>query len=84
MSNMMALIMARDTKDASVRTKGMSTKMTLYTSAESHYSIAKNAALTGIGRHQVRLVETTKKGEMLASHLNTLIEKDIDIKIFVV
>lgn len=77
MSNMMALIMARDSKNESVRAEGLSQSMTLYTSKESHYSISKNAALTGIGRNQVRLVNTNDKGEMLAEHLNQLIQKDI-------
>lgn len=78
MSNMMALIMARDAKAPEVRTEGLTKKMTLYTSASSHYSISKNAALTGIGRDQVRLVNTNTKGEMLAQHLETLIQKDLE------
>lgn len=77
MSNMMALIMARDAKNEDIRAQGLTSKMTLYTSAASHYSIAKNAALTGIGREQVRLVNTNKKGEMLAEHLDELITNDI-------
>ena len=78
MSNMMALILARDAKNKDVRAKGLSQKMILYTSAESHYSIAKNAALTGIGREQVRLVNTNEKGEMLASHLEALVKEDLN------
>ena len=78
MSNMMALIMARDAKNQSIRAEGISSKMTLYTSAVSHYSISKNAALTGIGREQVRQVKTNTKGEMLAAHLEELILKDIN------
>ncbi|WP_299129018.1 pyridoxal-dependent decarboxylase [uncultured Winogradskyella sp.] len=77
MSNMMALIMARDFKNEAIRTEGLSNKMTLYTSKASHYSIAKNAALTGIGRDQVRHVNTNGKGEMLAEHLDTLIKDDL-------
>jgi len=77
MSNMMALIMARDLKNESIRTKGLSKPMTLYTSRDSHYSISKNAALTGIGRNQVRLINTNEKGEMLADHLDILVQKDL-------
>lgn len=77
MSNMMALIMARDAKNNAIRTEGFSTKLTLYTSAESHYSISKNAALIGIGREQVRFVNTNDKGEMLTDHLEILIKDDI-------
>ncbi|WP_431156504.1 pyridoxal phosphate-dependent decarboxylase family protein [Winogradskyella poriferorum] len=86
MSNLMALVMARDAKNEYIRSKGISRKMTLYTSEESHYSIAKNAALTGIGRDQVKLVKANEKGEMLVSHLIELIEVDInngDVPFFV-
>ncbi len=78
MSNMMALIMARDHKNESIRAEGLTKSMTLYTSRASHYSISKNAALTGIGRNQVRLVNTNDKGEMLAEHLEELVQKDIN------
>jgi glutamate/tyrosine decarboxylase-like PLP-dependent enzyme len=78
MSNMMALIMARDFKNETIRAEGLSKSMTLYTSKESHYSISKNAALTGIGRNQVRLVNTNSAGEMLAKHLDELVQKDIN------
>ncbi|EDP71509.1 Pyridoxal-dependent decarboxylase [Flavobacteriales bacterium ALC-1] len=78
MSNMMALTMARDYKNGSIRTHGLNRLMTLYTSKESHYSISKNAALTGIGRNQVRHVNTNNKGELLAEHLGELVQKDIN------
>ena len=76
-SNMSALILSRDLKNETIRAKGMTKVMTLYTSKESHYSISKNAALTGIGRNQVRLVDTNSNGEMLAEHLEELIIKDL-------
>ncbi|WP_400076868.1 pyridoxal phosphate-dependent decarboxylase family protein [Winogradskyella sp. R77965] len=78
MSNMMALIMARDHKNEDIRAEGLKKQMTLYTSAASHYSISKNAALTGIGRNQVRLVNTNGNGEMLADHLDELVQKDLN------
>ena len=78
MSNMMALIMARDSKNESIRTEGMRQSMTLYTSEASHYSISKNAALIGIGKNQVRFVNTNKKGEMLSDHLEELIKIDLE------
>jgi len=77
MSNMMALIMARDHKNGSIRVEGLSKPMTVYTSNTSHYSILKNAVLTGIGRNQVRLVDTNSKGEMLIEHLKELITHDV-------
>ncbi|WP_299119661.1 pyridoxal-dependent decarboxylase [uncultured Winogradskyella sp.] len=78
MSNMMAMIMARDYENGSIGTHGLTRLMTIYTSKESHYSISKNAALIGIGRNQVRLVNTNQKGEMLANHLDLLVQKDIN------
>ncbi|MDO1501467.1 aminotransferase class V-fold PLP-dependent enzyme [Winogradskyella maritima] len=78
MTNMMAMLMARDLKAPEVRTEGQTKKMMVYTSEASHYSIAKNAALTGIGRNQVRLVRTNDKGEMQAEHLSELIQNDLN------
>lgn len=77
MSNMMAMIMARDAKNPNLSVEGQTKPMTLYTSEVSHYSISKNAAIAGIGRNQVRLVKTNSKGEMLCKHLEELISEDI-------
>ncbi len=78
MSNMMAMIMARDYKNRKIRTDGITHKMTVYTSEVSHYSITKNAALTGLGKNQVRPVKTNDKGEMLAEDLERLINEDLN------
>ncbi|OUS03441.1 cysteine synthase [Flavobacteriales bacterium 33_180_T64] len=77
MSNYMAVLMARDKYNPSARNKGITNKMTLYTSEASHYSIAKNASFIGIGRHQVRAIKANEKGEMLAEDLEDQIKKDI-------
>ncbi|MCK8480592.1 pyridoxal phosphate-dependent decarboxylase family protein [Psychroserpens algicola] len=79
MSNHMAVLMARDNYNPSVRNEGVSTKMTLYTSDVSHYSIAKNASFIGVGRDQVRAIKTNEKGEMLAHDLDHQIIKDIEL-----
>ena len=78
MSNFMAVLMARDKYNPAVRSKGMTHAMTLYTSEVSHYSIAKNAAFIGVGRHQVRLIKTNDKGQMLAHDLDMQITKDLE------
>ncbi|MCC1483238.1 pyridoxal phosphate-dependent decarboxylase family protein [Winogradskyella immobilis] len=78
MTNMMAMLMARDLKNTNIRANGISEKMIVYTSEASHYSIAKNAALTGIGRDQVRKIKTNSKGEMSPEHLNQTIVEDIN------
>lgn len=77
MSNYMAVLMARDKYNPTARTEGLSNKMTLYTSDASHYSIAKNAAFIGVGRHQVRRIKTNNKGELLPSDLEYQIINDI-------
>lgn len=77
MTNFMALLMARDYKFPKIRTEGVSQKLTLYTSEASHYSISKNAMLSGIGKNHVRLIHTNFRGEMDAEHLNAAIETDI-------
>ncbi|MFD1063158.1 pyridoxal phosphate-dependent decarboxylase family protein [Winogradskyella litorisediminis] len=77
MTNFKALLMARDFKSPEVRSEGMQQKMTLYTSDASHYSIAKNAMFSGVGKNNVRKVKTNEFGEMNAEHLNQLIEEDI-------
>lgn len=76
MSNFMAMVMARDAHRSEIRQEGVQHKMTLYTSEASHYSIAKNSALTGVGRDQVRFVKTNEKGVMLMEDLERQIKTD--------
>jgi glutamate/tyrosine decarboxylase-like PLP-dependent enzyme len=64
MTNFMSMLMARDAFDQKIRFEGANSKMTVYTSKESHYSIPKNAAFSGIGRDNVRFIPTNKVGEM--------------------
>jgi len=78
MSNYMALVMARDTKDSHCREKGMSKPMIVYTSRESHYSNSKNASFAGIGKSNIRYIPTDSKGQMLPNHLEEQIIKDLD------
>jgi len=77
MSNFMAMVMARDKHNSTVRTAGVNSKMIVYTSEVSHYSINKNAALMGIGRDQVRQVKVNAEGQMLASDLELKIKEDL-------
>jgi len=77
MTNFMALLMARDRYAPKVRCEGMNKPMTLYTSTESHYSMAKNASFAGLGRNQVRYIAVNTKGEMLPDALEVQILEDI-------
>ncbi|MBW2937975.1 aminotransferase class V-fold PLP-dependent enzyme [Aureisphaera sp. CAU 1614] len=77
MTNFMAMLMARDSKNNHVRLDGVSERMTVYTSTESHYSIPKNAAFAGIGRNQVRYIPVDSFGKIIPSKLAESIKADI-------
>lgn len=76
LTNLMSMILARDAAKDNIRFKGVQDKLTVYTSIESHYSIPKNAAFTGIGRNNVRLIPTNEVGEMDPIALEKAIQKD--------
>jgi glutamate/tyrosine decarboxylase-like PLP-dependent enzyme len=77
MTNLMSMIMARDTASSKVSRQGMQQKMVVYTSKESHYSVPKNAAFCGIGRDNLRFIPTDQEGRLDISHLEKMIEQDI-------
>ena len=74
-SNFMAMVLGRDAKSDVIQ-QGVQQKMILYTSEASHYSIAKNASLMGIGRQQVRAIATNNKGQMNMALLEKTIIED--------
>lgn len=77
MSNYMALLMARDAAAPTAKYEGVTQRMIAYTSKESHYSNAKNAAFAGIGRNNVRYIPADEKGRMIIEKLAHHIEEDI-------
>ncbi|NNM23659.1 MAG: aminotransferase class V-fold PLP-dependent enzyme [Flavobacteriaceae bacterium] len=77
MTNLMSMLMARDAKDNDARYHGLSNKLTVYTSEESHYSVPKNAAFSGIGRNQVRYIQVYKFGKMDPEVLEYAIQEDM-------
>ena len=77
LTNFMAMLMARDFADNRFKYSGASTQLIVYTSKDSHYSIPKNAAFSGIGRDNVRYISTDEYGRMDAAELNLTITKDI-------
>lgn len=77
MTNFMSMLMARDRASRHARFEGVSDKMTVYTSKESHYSIPKNAAFSGIGRKNVRFVPADEFGRLIPAKLEAMIEDDI-------
>jgi sulfinoalanine decarboxylase/sulfinoalanine decarboxylase/aspartate 1-decarboxylase len=77
MTNLMSMIMARDAISETVKNTGVRSEMMVYTSADSHYSIPKNASFCGIGRNQVRYIKTNKKGQINVLDLARQVEEDI-------
>ena len=77
MTNFMAMLMARDRFDQNIKQNGVNKKLLVYTSKESHYSIPKNAAFSGIGRENVRYIPANNRGEMIVEDLQKTIEKDL-------
>jgi len=78
MSNFMSMVMARDKKNSEIRNKGMQGKLVAYTSENSHYSIAKNAAFTGIGRDNIRYIKSDNKGRINSVAFKNQVELDIE------
>ena len=78
MSNYMALVMGRDAKDLNCKRKGMTQPMVVYTSIESHYSNSKNASFAGIGRDNIRYIESDSVGRMIPEKLEEQIKKDLN------
>ncbi|HED52968.1 MAG TPA: aminotransferase class V-fold PLP-dependent enzyme, partial [Phycisphaerales bacterium] len=79
MSNMAAMIIARNEADASVRNHGMTGgRRVVYTSAEAHYSVRKNAGMIGLGRENVRKVPVDAAGRMIPKELERMARLDRD------
>jgi len=77
-SNLVAMVVARNEKRESVRNEGMDgRRYTVYTSDQSHYSIVKNAGIVGLGRKNVRKVDTDERGKMKPRALRERIERDL-------
>ncbi len=77
MSNMLAMLLARDAYQGSIRNEGLpGEKLIAYTSEDSHYSTRKNAGILGIGRDQVRFVPCDARGRMDVQALAQMIRLD--------
>lgn len=78
MTNMMAMIIARNEKMKNLRNEGFDGKKhIIYTSEDSHYSIVKNAGMIGLGRHNVRLIPCDGLGKMDTEKLRAQIIEDM-------
>jgi len=81
MSNFMSLIMARDRKDPFSREKGITQKLIMYTSESAHYSIAKNASFSGIGKENIRYIKVNERGQIDIQCLKDQVKKDVENKL---
>ncbi len=78
MTNFMAMLMARDAKNNRAPFEGIQHNMMVYTSADSHYSIQKNAAFSGIGRENVRYISVNDHGKMNHEELEKTMQEDLE------
>lgn len=80
LSNMAALIMARNEAVSNIKENGMyaHNRLIVYTSKESHYSISKSAGMVGLGRSNVRYIDVNSKGKMESTKLRKQIQHDIE------
>ncbi len=76
-SNLIAMLMARDKISPEIRYQSYQEPIYAYTSEACHYSVKKNAAIIGIGTEQVRKIKTNEKGEIIPEELEKSIQKDI-------
>lgn len=77
MSNLAAMIIARNEQTPGTREQGLPAgRHIVYTSAEAHYSVRKNAGLIGLGRENVRKVPVDAQGRMIPAELDRLIHED--------
>lgn len=78
-ANMIAMMAARNTWNAKVKSDGLfgQKKLFAFVGADSHYSMDKAANILGIGTSQLIKVDLNEKGEMVAEALRPAIEKVI-------
>lgn len=76
-ANLVALLLARNAAAPESRNRGLDgARLVVYTSAEGHYSIPKNAGIVGIGRDNVRRVPTDADGRMDVGALVSFLDED--------
>lgn len=78
LANLIGMLLGRNHAAPNMRDAGApAERLTVYLSAEGHYSVRKNAGVLGIGRDQVRLVPVDAQGCMRADALEAAIQADL-------
>lgn len=79
LSNLCAMLLARDQACPDFRERGMDgSRLRVYTSVDSHYSVPKAAAILGVGRQNVVRIPVDDSGRMLAPALARAIDADVE------
>ncbi len=79
LANLTAMLIARNEAVAGARESGLAgERLTVYTSADGHYSIRKAAGILGLGRDNVRQIATDGQGRMGVAALERALVEDLD------
>lgn len=76
LSNLAAMLCARDRAAPMAKEEGVPRGLRLYCSEEAHYSVRKGAGVVGLGRSSVRAVPTDERGVMRCAVLREMIQED--------
>lgn len=78
LTNMIALVLARNSKYASIKDTGIrGKKLVGYTSDQAHYSTEKFISVTGLGKEAIRIIPTDSKWKMNIKTLEETIISDL-------
>lgn len=78
LTNMIALVIARNEKISSIKSSGIrGKKLVGYTSDQAHYSTEKFISVTGLGKEAIRIIPTDNKGKMDSKLLEKQIISDL-------
>ncbi len=78
LTNMIALVLARNEKYSSIKKSGIrGKKLVGYTSDQAHYSTEKFISVTGLGKDAIRIIPTDNKGKMDTKALEKNIITDL-------
>jgi sulfinoalanine decarboxylase/sulfinoalanine decarboxylase/aspartate 1-decarboxylase len=78
LTNMVAIVLARNEKYASIKKSGINGKKLVgYTSDQAHYSTEKFISVTGLGKDAIRIIPTDEKGKMDIKALEEKIIADL-------
>ncbi len=78
LTNMVAIVLARNEKYSSIKISGIrGKKLVGYTSDQAHYSTEKFISVTGLGKEAIRILPTDEKGKMNIRILEETILSDL-------